>query len=193
MKLRELVGVLGGASVPRTPFFFATKADLGGWSGAISQSRQVTFVLANVGASREGREYGSLADIPLIGVSPYGKSMDGVMCLVALAGTRVIVEPTQVADKELWSVSQERNPRSVWLWSPGIHAQSKSLIAGQAATINAMPESLQILRAMRIGLSRSFRKEHRYLFGQEAWLLAKHGWRCTHDIESPAKYDVHVT
>lgn len=83
------------------------------------------------------------------------------------------------------------NPRWALMHPPGVFEQERVVMGGTISTLRATPAAERIVRDLRNALRRmKWARTNLFWFGPYAAELARRGWRCTEDVQSPANYDV---
>jgi len=183
---------------------FATRSDLEPNLRSIDTARRLKYVeLRQYSTNSDGapfvvphkspqfEEHDSLLNVPSLGTNATGDHITGQDYLIVDKDTEIRFESVLQRKGGIhYFVTQLLNPISI-TFSPGGLYQDRYLICGHIATISEHPKSIELYKAFRKSLTKSFKKIGSYNVGPEALHLMDQGVRMiTMGVDEPPEYDL---
>jgi hypothetical protein len=186
--------------VPRSKslHFFCAGTDLLQVIRDVETTGPLRYVLCGLFEEETPTIFESGSDLPDLGVSVTGISIDEPTYLVVRAGTTVTVRPAPLNRGGVrYAVDQRMHPHSITLTPGGVYvgplaapAKEECVIAGNVGTVWNEKESLELYTLF----GKSIRKRSKYVrsewLGPEAMRLWMNGARLTDDVRASRKYDL---
>ncbi|WP_143827955.1 hypothetical protein [Anaeromyxobacter sp. Fw109-5] len=170
--------------------FFLTRQDLLHVLKEFESRQRVHYVVAGSHKQPMIEDVHSLAEDPGAGVAVHGDAQRERAYLVAPAGTEIVVRAIpQYSGEVRYAVDQMANPGSILLRPGGIHSEGV-MISGEASTISAEAQSVNLYRSLERAVRANCARVKSCFVGREAGGLLDRGWRLTRSVKAPAAYDL---
>ena len=169
--------------------FFATRADLVGLLGEVSESVSLDFTLRRHYATPDVRRYNGV-DIPSLGVVNRDQPADEY--LVTMPDTEVVLREVVIRGVPHFSVDQVLNPASACL-TPGGSAGNSVLLRSVLTSLYKTPGSNKIMNLFkRVMTKRMFVKVNAFWVGPEAMAWLRDGKRLTIAVQAAPEFDLRM-
>jgi hypothetical protein len=172
--------------------FFATRQDQLSNLQRFEAEVELQYILEGMFELREPTVYSAAADLPELGVVPYGDYIHTPSYLVKKPGKSIGVrEEPQQAGGVLYLIDLPRNP-TAFAFRPSGRFRRKAIIAGSVGTAMGNKTGLAMCRRFWSALSKGYVKVGRYYVGPEAYRFLEKGGRLTLAVTCPKNMDLRL-